>query len=49
MPLDLLPVFVAPAATAIPLAKKRRTRPTEEFEVTMWGEYSISWISGPKL
>ena len=48
MPLDLPRVFVAPAATAIPLANKRRTRPTEEFEVTMWGEYSISWISRPK-
>lgn len=32
MPLFLPLEFVAPAAAAIPLAKKRRTRPTEDFE-----------------
>lgn len=35
MHLLLQPDFEAPAATAIPLAKKRRSRPTEEFEANI--------------
>ena len=35
MPLFLQPEIEAPAATTIPLAKKRRTRPTEEFEANV--------------